>query len=119
MRVDPAEWKDRLKRLDALRDLVARHIDAEQERQKKYYDKGRRRVAFQVGDLVLRKLYTLSNVSRTYSAKLDVKYAWPYKVLEVRSPEVYILETESKKQTAIAHVSELKKWIPPRKTESN
>ena len=93
VRVDPAEWQDRLKRLDALRDLVARHIDDEQERQKKYYDKERRGVAFQVGDLVLRKLHTL----RAYSAKLDVKYAGPYKVLEVRSPEVYILETESKK----------------------
>ena len=58
VRVDPAEWQDRLRRLDALRDLVAWHIDAEQERQKKYYDKGRRGVAFQVGDLVLRKLHT-------------------------------------------------------------
>ena len=94
VRVDPAKWQDRLKRLDALRDLVARHIDAEQERQKKYYCRGRRGVAFQVGDLVWCKLHTQSNASRAYSAKLDVKYAGSYKVLEVRSPEVYILETE-------------------------
>ena len=42
--IDPAEWQDQLKRLDALRDLVANHIDIEQERKKKYYDKGRRHV---------------------------------------------------------------------------
>ena len=34
--IDLAKWQDRLKRLNALRDLVAKHINIEQERQKKY-----------------------------------------------------------------------------------
>ena len=114
IKIDPAEWQDRLKRLEALRDLVARHIDEEQEKQKAHYDRRRRRVAFDVGELVLRKQHSLSNAARSFSAKLDVKYDGPFKILEVRSPEVYILETKSKKKTAMAHVSELKKWLPRR-----
>ena len=114
IKIDPAEWQDRLKRLEALRDLVARHIDEEQEKQKAHYGRGRRRVAFDVGELVLRKQHSLSNEARSFSAKLDVKYDGPFKILEVRSPEVYILETKSKKKTAMAHVSELKKWLPRR-----
>ena len=119
VRIDPAEWQERLKRLDVLRDLVAKHIDTEQERQKQTYDKGRRHVEFNVGDLVLRRQHSLSNAARAFSAKLDVKYAGPFKILEVLSPEVYVLETSSKKQTAKAHVSELKRWMPPRNATSN
>ena len=69
---------------------------------------------FNVGDLVLRKQHSLSNAARAFSAKLDVRYAGPFKILKVLSPEVYLLETSLKKQTAKTHVSELKQWIPPR-----
>ena len=72
-----------------------------------------------MGDMVLRKQHSLSNAARAFSAKLDVRYAGPFKILEVLSPEVYALETSSKKQTAKAHVSELKRWIPPRNITNN
>ena len=68
---------------------------------------------FNVGDLVLRKQHSLSNAARAFSTKLDVKYAGPFKILELLSPEMYLLETSSKKQTAKTHVSEFKRWIPP------
>ena len=119
VRIDPAEWQERLKRLDELRDLVSKHIDTEQERRKQTYGKGRRHVEFNVGDFVLRKQYSLSNTARALSAKLDVKYAGPFKILEVLSPEVYVLETSSKKQTVKAHVSELKRWMQPRNVTNN
>ena len=119
VRIDAAEWQERLEQLDALRDLVAKHIDTEQERQKQTYDKGRRHVEFNEGDMVQRKQYSLSNAARAFSAKLGVKYAGPVQILELLSSEVYVLETSSKKQTAKAHISELKRWMPPRNATVN
>ena len=82
VRIDPAEWQERLKRLDELKDLVAKHIHIEQERQQQWYDKGRRQVQFNVGDLVLRKQHSLSNAASAFSAKLNIKYAGPFKILK-------------------------------------
>ena len=52
-KINPEVWKDRLKRLDVLRDLVAKHIDDEREKQKRRYGKGRLDVSFKEGDMVL------------------------------------------------------------------
>ena len=38
-RIEPAVWLDRVRRLDALCDLVAQFIDEARERQAKYYNK--------------------------------------------------------------------------------
>ena len=54
-KIEPAVWEDRIKRLDALRDLVGRHVDESRQKQEKHYNKGRRDVRFNVGDRVLRK----------------------------------------------------------------
>ncbi|XP_058791028.1 uncharacterized protein LOC131664153 [Phymastichus coffea] len=114
VRLSPEEWADRLKRLNALRSLVVRHIEQAQDRQKRHYDRGRRFVQFQEGDLVLRRSHTLSNAALGRNAKLDPLYIGPYKVLEVLSPELYILTTDSKKQVDRVHVKELKRYVPPR-----
>ncbi|CAB0042942.1 unnamed protein product [Trichogramma brassicae] len=42
IRLDPSIWADRVKRLDALRDLVAKHIDRAHAKQKRLYDQGRK-----------------------------------------------------------------------------
>ena len=41
-RIDPKVWIDRIKRLDALRDLVTQHLDGAYERQAATYNKGRK-----------------------------------------------------------------------------
>ena len=48
-------WVDRVRRPDALRDLVIKNIEAAHQRQANHYNKGRRDVTYQVGDLVMRK----------------------------------------------------------------
>ena len=55
LNIDPELWKDRLKRLQFLRDLVAKYIDDAREKQKLNYDKGRKDVIFREGEMVLRK----------------------------------------------------------------
>ena len=52
-KIDPTTWADRVRRLDALRDLVSRHIDRTQEQQERYYNRGKRNAQFSVGDEVI------------------------------------------------------------------
>ena len=114
--IAPEVWIDRVKRLDALRDLVARHIHSAREKQERHYNKGKRDVRFNVGDFVMRRVHVLSDAARKFSAKLAPKFEGPYGVVEVKSPGVYLLgEGEgSNRRICKAHVSELKRFVPPR-----
>ena len=67
---DLEAWKDCLKKLDALRDLVALYIDNERDKQKTYYDKNRKDVRFEIGDEVMRKSQLLSSADKHFCAKL-------------------------------------------------
>ena len=116
LRVPPEVWIDRIKRLDALRDLVARHIDQAREKQTREYNKNKRDVQFSEGDLVMRRTHPLSSGINEFSAKLAPKYEGPLKIVENKSPTVYVLENVSGDTRRIAkvHVWELKRYIPPR-----
>lgn len=110
--IDPEVWKDRLKRLDALREVVAQVIDEEREKQAANYNKGKKFATFNIGDLVYCRDHPLSKGADRFSAKLAKKYRGPVRVLEILSPTVYIVETENAKQSGKVHVSQLKRLIP-------
>ena len=103
-----------MKRLDALRDLVAKHIDKARMIQMRQYNRGKRDVRFQLGDLVLRKTHVLSNAAQRFSAKLAPRYEGPFEIIKILSPTVYELGMGASRRGTKVHVSELKKYIPPR-----
>ena len=111
LKVPPEVWVDRIKRLDALRDLVARHIDQAREKQTREYNKNKRDVQFSEGDLIMRWTHPLSNGINKFSAKLAPKYEGPLKIVEIKSSTVYIHETIDGDSRNIAkeHVSQLKR----------
>ncbi|XP_058796983.1 uncharacterized protein LOC131667530 [Phymastichus coffea] len=113
------DWSERIARLDALRDLVIKHIEEAQTRQLKHYDRKQRQAEFSVGNLVLRHAHTLSSASTGRNAKLDPRFSGPYKVLQVISLGIYILTTENKKQVPMAHISELKRYVSPPNVNKN
>ena len=90
-KLEPGVWEDQMRRLDALRDLVTRHIDREREKQERYYNKGRKLVEFGVGEWVLRKDYVLSDAAKRFNVKLAPKFEGFYEVVKVLSPVVYEL----------------------------
>lgn len=110
------EWIERIKNLDALRDLVARFIDESHEKQEKYYNKGRKEVLFSVEDKVMRRVQVLSTASKNFCAKLAPKYEGPFEILEIKSPTVYILNegNDFNMKGSKINVSRLKRYIPPR-----
>lgn len=117
LRLDPEIWKDRVRKLDALRDLVVRHIDRAREKQEGVYNRGRKDVNFNVVDDVMRRVHVLSNAAQQFSAKLAPKYEGPFKVLEIKSPSVYVLDVGPSRKNAKVHVSELKRFVPPRRSK--
>lgn len=56
---DPEVWKNRMTRLDALQDLVLKHIDTARDKQAEDYNRGRKLAEFNVGDVVWLKVHTL------------------------------------------------------------
>ena len=67
----------------------------------------------------MRRTHPLSSGVNKLSAKLAPKYEGPLKIVEIKSPTVYMLESvgEGNRRIAKAHVSEIKRYIPPRKKE--
>ena len=114
VQIEPEEWKNRLKRLEALRDLVARHIDEATNKQERQYNRGKRIASLNVGDMVMRRSHVLSNAAQKFSAKLAPKYDGPFRVVQVLSPTIYLLEMDSENRNAKVHVSEIKRYVPPR-----
>ena len=110
IRLLPEVWADRVKRLDALRDLVTKNLERTHERQAAYYNRGRQDVRFQVGDFVMRKVHVLSSGARNFSAKLAPDWEGPYKVIEIKPPNVYILDMEGGRRNPKVHVKELRKY---------
>ena len=103
-----------MKRLPALHDLVRRHLDRATARQATYYDKGRREVKFEVGELVMRKNYVLFSAVQNFAAKLAPRFVGPCRIIHAYSPLVNeVNDKVSRKQVKI-HVSDLKRYIPPR-----
>ena len=98
-----------MERLDALRDLVSRHIDEAREMQRKH--KGRKEAQFAVGDRVLRKAHHLSDAGKKFNEKLAEKYESPYEVVEIPSPTVYVLGQGevANRRLAKVHVSRLQR----------
>lgn len=113
-RLDPQIWACRMRRLDALRDLVAKFIDEGRVRQIKYYNRNKRKASFNVGDLVLCRTHKLSNAAQRFTAKLAPKYEGPYEILSKLSPTVYQLKVDNNRKIAKIHVSDIKRFIPAR-----
>ncbi|CAB0038506.1 unnamed protein product [Trichogramma brassicae] len=116
--IDETVWLDRISRLDAIRDLVKLHLDKAHARQARHYNRGRKDVRFTEGDLVMRRTHHLSVGADGFNKKLGERYEGPVKVLKVLSPSVYVVETPNDKRVAKVDVNELKRYIQPRKTDT-
>ncbi|KAL7294487.1 hypothetical protein TKK_0012481 [Trichogramma kaykai] len=108
IRLDPSIGADRVKRLDALRNLVAKHIDRAHAKQKRLYDQGRKDVTFGVGDMVMQRTHPLSDGKKGFSAKMAEKFDGPFSVAEVLGPTTYRLDVGAKRTNPKVHVEHLK-----------
>ena len=111
---DLDKWKKRASRLPALHDLVRRHMDKSVARQVCNYNKNRREVLYQVGDLVRRRNHVLSSAEDRFAAKQASRFVGPAKVVQVYSPVVNLVEDLDSQRRTKVFVNDLKKYTPPR-----
>lgn len=95
-------WERALANLNKARTRVARRYNME-----------RRKVQFQVGDLVLVKLHPQSSKSLQRSAKIAMKWSDPLVIAKYLTPvTVQLANQETGVVVRKAHVSQVKKYFP-------
>ncbi|MBO1765190.1 hypothetical protein JQN64_28895, partial [Escherichia coli] len=91
-------------------ELVRRRMTAAQDRQKKFADRKRKQVEYEVGDFVFIKISPMKKVMRFgKQGKLTPRYVGPYKILERIGKVAYklALPEEMKAMHNVFHVSQL------------
>ena len=94
--------------------LIRRRMATAQERQKKYADKKRKPVEYEVGDYVFIKVSPMKKVVRFgKQGKLTLRYVGPYKILERIGVVAYKLELPEELSAIhnVFHVSQLRRWV--------
>ncbi|KMQ87492.1 retrovirus-like pol polyprotein [Lasius niger] len=107
-----AKWKERMERIQALRDWVIENLDVAHQRQAHYYNQHRRDRRFVIGDKVLKQQHVLS-AAQAVSAKLATKYHGPFTITRVLSPVVYELADSEEKAIGKIHAKDIKPYIVP------
>ena len=91
-----------------------RFLEAAQQRQRAYADKGRRPLEFNVGDDLLLSTANIS-FKRVGAPKLMPKYIGPFKVVKRMGATAYELElAKNMRNHDVFHVSLLKSYVPER-----
>ena len=110
----PASLSEFKLRFSYIYSFVKANLIKSQEKYLAEYNKKRRRVVFEIGDLVWRKTRELSDKSKKITASLFPKYCGPYKVIgKIKSDTYKLVHTKSglEDKTIVAHVNDLKPCI--------
>jgi len=110
---DTAEWSERMKKLQVLREWVIENLDKAYQSQASRYNLRRRNRTFRVGELVLRRQHILSSAAQNVAAKLAHKFQGPFKVGRKISPVIYELTRLDGSAAGKIHVQDLKPYHSP------
>ena len=96
-------------------DLIHKRLQTAQSRQKSYYDSSRKKVEFEVGDMVFLKVSPMKVVMRFgKNGKLSPRFVGPFEILKCISKVAYklvLLPTLAGVHN-VFHVSMLRRYIP-------
>lgn len=111
--LSPYNFEDRniivneLCKLPQLYQQVSQRIKTSYERNKKYYNLRKRNIEFDVGDIVYKQNYVLSDAGKYFSAKLAPKFI-KCSISKKLSPVIYELLDENNKNIGRYHIKDLK-----------
>ena len=95
--------------------LIYKRLQTAQSRQKSYYDNSRRKVEFEVGDMIFLKVAPMKGVMRFQKkGKLSPRFVGPFKILKHIGKVAYELALPPTILGVhnVFHVSLLRKYIP-------
>lgn len=114
LHIDSNAIDDLDKRIDDVRSEMSEHIQLNQQRQKEVFDKGRKRLTFQVGELVrIEREIPASGQSK----KLVPKLRGPYRIATVLDNDRYVVEDTplsrkgNRAFTGIFSVDKIHSWM--------
>ncbi|GFV86982.1 transposon Tf2-9 polyprotein [Trichonephila clavipes] len=87
--------------IERLFEEARRNAKTKNEKWEKYYNRRRRDVQIKVNDWVLVAIYPLSSTTRKVVAKFKPKFKGPYRVLDVKNNNVYIVIWKAGKRLTI------------------
>ena len=90
--------------------LFTLNLISSQEKYLANYNKNRKKVDFEIGDLVWKKTHELSDKSKKITASLLPKYEGPFTIIGKIKSDTYdlALSTNSKSKLVKAHINDLK-----------
>lgn len=98
-------------RLWAAQRTARENLDVARMEQAEQYNKGRRHLVYNIGDLVLRRTHPLSNAARGFTAALAHKWQGPYRITAQTTLLTYEMQSlESDELVGPVHVSDLKAY---------
>ena len=92
--------------LNQARKLAAKHIKLAQQKQKSYFDRGRKDVTFEKGQLVLLK-------TPPVGIKATRRFTGPHRIVSRLSPVNYEIELMDGTSRNVVHVEKLKPYLTP------
>lgn len=99
------------RRLHLIQTLARSNLIKSQEKYLGAYNKRRRQVSYDMGDLVWLRTHFLSDASKKITASLLPKYDGPFKVVGKRGNDTYeLLNIKTDKKAGFIHVSDLKPY---------
>ena len=105
---------DLIREASAKVELIKKRMKAAQDRQKKYADRRRRPLEFEIGDLVFVKVSPIKGAIRFVKmGKLAPRYIGPFRVLERIGTVAYRIELPERMSGIhnVFHVSHLRKFV--------
>lgn len=101
---EPVNWEDKVKE-------IVKNLTTAQQKMKAQYDKTRRPSPFNVGDLVLYRIYIPSDKAKGVSNKLSQGWKGPWVITDViNGVNVKIKLLENEREIKVVHVSQLKRF---------
>jgi RNase H-like domain found in reverse transcriptase/Reverse transcriptase (RNA-dependent DNA polymerase)/Integrase zinc binding domain/Integrase core domain len=105
---DRAELVDgRLTKLAEVFTNVCKRMRAAYERNVTQYNKGKNKMEFQIGDIVWKRNYVLSDAIKHFTAKLAPRFI-KCRVIDKKSDLIYLLETMDGQPLGAWHIKDLK-----------
>jgi hypothetical protein len=99
---------DKVDNLKKVREFVQKRLSVAYERNRKQYNLRRRHVNYNVGDLVWKRQFVLSDAANYFASKLAGKFCGPFKIRKKLGYCVYELEGDNGKSIGNFHVKDLK-----------
>ncbi|EFN63805.1 Retrovirus-related Pol polyprotein from transposon 412, partial [Camponotus floridanus] len=107
---NPANWKERMERIQALRNWVVENLEAAHSKQAHYYNLRKRDHRFAIGERVLKRQHVLLSAAQNISAKLATKYHGPFTIAKMLSLVVYELPDSVHRPIGKVHIKDSKPY---------